>query len=177
MPDLTLRLATADDVDALERLVHAAYRAPGDAGWTTEAAILDGQRADATMLTGLVADSDVEIVVATIGSQLVGCGALHHPPGDPVAEFGLFAVEPVRQGCGIGGSVLAHVETLAAAEGARRIRLQVIHLRHELLAWYQRRGYEPTGETEPFPYDDERFGVPRRDDLHFIILERLLPQA
>jgi hypothetical protein len=48
----------------------------------------------------------------------------------------------------------------------------VVHLRDTLIAWYQRRGYLLTGETEPFPYHDQRFGWPLRDDLHFVVLEK-----
>ena len=42
------------------------------------------------------------------------------------------------------------------------------------MAWYQRRGYELTGETQRFPYDDPRFGTPTRDDLYFEMLEKAL---
>jgi hypothetical protein len=52
--------------------------------------------------------------------------------------------------------------------------MTVIHLRDTLIAWYERRGYRRTGETEPFPYGDERFGIPRRDDLYFVVLEKAL---
>jgi hypothetical protein len=52
--------------------------------------------------------------------------------------------------------------------------MTVINVRDGLLAWYARRGYAPTGATEPFPYGDDRFGTPRRDDLHFIVLRRSL---
>jgi hypothetical protein len=52
------------------------------------------------------------------------------------------------------------------------MRMTVIRQREGLIAWYRRRGYEPTGETEPFPYGDERFGVPLRDDLEFVVLEK-----
>jgi hypothetical protein len=41
-----------------------------------------------------------------------------------------------------------------------------------LIAWYVRRGYRLTGETEPFPYGDNRFGTPLRDDLSFVVLQR-----
>jgi hypothetical protein len=34
------------------------------------------------------------------------------------------------------------------------------------------RGYHKTGETEPFPYGDDRFGAPLRDDLSFLVLEK-----
>jgi hypothetical protein len=37
-----------------------------------------------------------------------------------------------------------------------------------------RRGYVRTGELTPFPYGDERFGVPMRDDLAFETLTKKL---
>lgn len=177
MTELTLRGATSEDLAAVERLVHAAYRDPGQPGWTTEATILGGQRTDASMLVELLDDKAVRLVVATEAGRIVACGALRHAPGDTVATFGLFAVDPARQGNRIGGQLLSHVEDLAAAGGATRLRLEVIHTRHELLEWYRCRDYEPTGETAPFPYGDDRFGVPRRSDLHFVLLERTLRPA
>jgi hypothetical protein len=50
----------------------------------------------------------------------------------------------------------------------------VLNVRDALIAWYLRRGYEFTGETEPYPYGDNRFGRPLRDDLEFVILEKQL---
>ena len=38
--------------------------------------------------------------------------------------------------------------------------MTVIDLRDDLIAWYERRGYARTGEYKPFPYGDERFGIP-----------------
>ncbi len=52
--------------------------------------------------------------------------------------------------------------------------LTVIAQRPELIAWYQRRGYLPTGDTRPFPYGDDRKGIPRRSDLHFVVLAKQL---
>jgi hypothetical protein len=52
--------------------------------------------------------------------------------------------------------------------------MTVIQQREGLIAWYLRRGYHLTGETCPFPYDDERFGRPLRDDLRFVVMERAL---
>jgi hypothetical protein len=52
--------------------------------------------------------------------------------------------------------------------------MTVVNLRDTLIAWYERRGYAPTGETEPFPYGDARFGAPRRDDLAFVVLRKRL---
>ena len=52
------------------------------------------------------------------------------------------------------------------------LRMTVIDVRDELIAWYERRGYRRTGIRKPFPYGDTRFGVPRRDDLRFEVLEK-----
>jgi hypothetical protein len=54
------------------------------------------------------------------------------------------------------------------------MEMTVINLRHELIAWYERRGYRPTGETGAFPYGDERFGIPTRPDLEFVVLAKAL---
>ncbi len=54
------------------------------------------------------------------------------------------------------------------------MEMTVISQRAELIAFYERRGYELTGETRPFPATDPRFGVPRRSDLAFIVMERAL---
>ena len=48
----------------------------------------------------------------------------------------------------------------------------VLSVRDTLIAWYERRGYARTGETEPFPYGDDRFGKPLRENLVFAILEK-----
>ena len=53
--------------------------------------------------------------------------------------------------------------------------MTVLSVRAELLAYYARRGYLPTGETRPFPYGVERNGRPRRDDLVFAVLAKELP--
>ena len=52
--------------------------------------------------------------------------------------------------------------------------MTVIDIRDELIAFYERRGYHRTGILKPFPYGDERFGLPMRDDLRFEVLEKAL---
>jgi hypothetical protein len=67
---------------------------------------------------------------------------------------------------------LQAAEDFAKERGGHRIRMTVVNVRKTLIAWYERRGYALTGETKPFPYGDERFGRPLRDDLHFVVLEK-----
>ncbi|MGZ6807861.1 MAG: hypothetical protein ACXVGG_14740, partial [Mycobacteriaceae bacterium] len=72
-------------------------------------------------------------------------------------------------------ALLAEAERMALRELAcSTMEMTVITQRVELIAWYERRGYRRTGQTQPFPYGDERFGVPRRPDLAFEVLSKQL---
>lgn len=168
--DLLVRAAGADDVDAVVSLVQSAYRGEASrAGWTTEADLLAGQRTDADAVAAEVADPALTVLLAERGGALLACVQVADR-GDGRAYVGGFAVRPGEQGAGVGRAVLAAAEAHARTLGATEVEMTVIAQRTELIAWYDRRGYAPTGETRPFPYGQERFGVPLRDDLHFVVL-------
>jgi GNAT superfamily N-acetyltransferase len=170
----TFRPATAEDIPDLLALIHSAYR--GDAsrvGWTTEADLLDGLRTDADVLAADLANPKLTMLYATDESGPLACAAVTDKGGG-VAYFGMFAVRPAAQGARIGSTLLAAAEDHARGFGAVRMEMTVIAQRTDLIAWYGRRGYAPTGERQPFPYGDERFGLPRRDDLEFQVLSRSL---
>ncbi|WP_030901915.1 GNAT family N-acetyltransferase [Streptomyces sp. NRRL F-5126] len=174
---LTYRDATTADVEALVALVQSAYR--GDSsrtGWTTEADILRGRRTDPRGVLEVIEAPGSRLIVVERGGALVACCQLE-ARGAGVAYFGMFAVRPGMQGDGIGRRVIADVERIAREElGAREMQMTVITVREELIAWYERRGYRRTGVETPFPYGDERFGVPTRDDLRFeLLVKPLLP--
>lgn len=172
MSDLRFRRATTDDVEALVALVTSAYRGEeSTAGWTTEHHLLRGQRTDAAMVTLAVADPDGTVALAERDGVLLGC--IQVTRAGAAAHFGMFAVDPTLQAGGVGSALLAHAEALARDEwGCTSMDLEVIAQRDQLIAYYERRGYQRTGETTPFPYGDDRFGLPQRDDLHFVVLRR-----
>ena len=94
---------------------------------------------------------------------------------DGAGYFGMFSVVPGLQGGGIGKQVLAECERIARDDWRLpAMRMTVIDIRDELIAFYERRGYRRTGILKPFPYGDERFGLPQRDDLRFEVLEKAL---
>lgn len=175
---LRFRVATPADVAAVVALTESAYRGEASrAGWTTEADFLDGQRTDAEEVSALVAREGGRIVLAERDGELLACCLLEkqNHDGAPSGYFGMFSVRPDLQGAGIGRALLAEAERIARDEwGCTRMRMSVIDIRDSLIAWYQRRGYRRTGEYKPFPYGDERFGIPKRGDLRFEWLEKPL---
>lgn len=174
MIPLTFRAAALADVDQIIALVESAYR--GDAsrkGWTTEADFLDGQRIDRQLLIDLIANREARVILVERADNLLACCELQDQNG--IAYFGMFSVQPDSQGGGIGHRLLLEAERFAAEEWqCREMRMTVIDIRNELMAWYERRGYRRSGEYKPFPYGDERFGIPKRDDLRFEVLSKIL---
>ena len=167
---IRFRTAGPEDVSAVVAIVESAYRGDASrAGWTTEADLLDGQRTDAEQVRSLLDRQGSVILLAEAEGNLVGTCHLERSSAER-AYFGMFAVRPGLQGGGIGRALLREAGRLAAACGCSELRMTVIRQRTELIAWYGRFGFAPTGETEPFPYGDERFGRPRRDDLEFVVL-------
>ncbi|MCH0562399.1 MULTISPECIES: GNAT family N-acetyltransferase [unclassified Streptomyces] len=173
-PALTFRDATGADVDELVALIESAYRGDASrAGWTTEADILDGQRTDPEGVLEVIRSPDSRLLTVEQDGEVVACCQLEHRGAH--AYFGMFAVRPSLQGAGLGKVIIAEAERQArTAWGATEMHMTVISVREDLIAWYERRGYRRTGRTSPFPYGDERFGLPRRPDLRFELLVKPL---
>lgn len=179
--DFIFRDATTADIDALVALVTSAYRGEASrAGWTTEADVLDGNRIDADVLRHDIERPRSQVLLLERpavdpgqAGHIVACA--HVADEDGAGYFGMFAVRPELQGGGIGNTMLLQAERIVREDLALPVmRMTVIDVRDELIAWYARRGYRRTGIHKPFPYGDERFGIPKRDDLRFEVLEKLL---
>jgi GNAT superfamily N-acetyltransferase len=171
---LRFRRAELPDVPAVVVLVESTYR--GDVsrgGWTTEADLLDGRRTDEDDVRSCIERDRSFVLLGVRDDQIVACA--HVMTEDDAGYFGMFSVTPTLQRAGIGKAVLAEAERIVRDEwGLAVMRMTVIDVRDELIPFYERRGYHRTGTKKPFPYGDERFGIPKRDDLRFEVLEKRL---
>jgi ribosomal protein S18 acetylase RimI-like enzyme len=169
--------ASPADISKIVSLVNGAYRGESaQAGWTHEGEVLAGQRIDSPMLAEMLASGNVTILLMRDHEHgpLAGCVSLQRTGEAATWYVGMLTIDPLRQAEGLGRILLSRAEDHLRKQGVTRARMTVIWLRESLIKWYERRGYHRTGQIEPFPYGDRRFGVPLRDDLHFVVMEKAL---
>jgi len=187
-----LREATLDDIAALERLLNRCYRET--AGWTNEADLIGGIRTTSAELAAVINDPNHYYFVypkTTTGEreaeetcELLGCIAVDiktDADANKKAYIGMFAVHPELQGQGIGNVLLQAAETFAdrhlqSQNRPSRLTMSILSHRPELLAYYQRRGYQFNGNKMPFPNDGNN-GEPKREDLELLELEKIVSQT
>lgn len=174
MSDISFRDANEADIPALVLLVTSAYRGEASrVGWTTEADLLDGNRIDPEVLRADILRAGSRILLAERDGATLACA--HVAIEGDAGYFGMFSVRPELQGHGLGKRVLDEAERMAREDWRLPVmRMTVIDVRDELIAFYERRGYRRTGNYKPFPYGDPRYGIPLRDDLRFEVLEKTL---
>lgn len=169
---MRLERATRDDLPAIHALVERAYR--GDTarrGWSHEADLLTGQRTSIQELQSFL-DAGEQLMVWRDSGAIRACVRLI-ALGGGLAYLGMLTVDPALQGEGLGKRLLAAAEDHARRHmGADRMEMQVFSRRRELLSFYERRGYRPTGERRPFPYAEWPQAGALFDDLEFVVLEK-----
>lgn len=173
---MILRKAEPADYAEVIDLANLAYRGREGAvpSWNIEKGIVGGQRLDYSLLHEELAtkpDGALLVYREEADGPLLGTAWLN-PESQDVWSMGLLTVRPELQNQHLGRRLLAAAEEYASHRGAKRMRIGVLHVRDTLIAWYERRGYRATGETEPYPSEDPRFGTPLRDNLHFLIMEK-----
>ncbi|WP_419729763.1 GNAT family N-acetyltransferase [Lichenicola sp.] len=171
----SLQVAVDADVPGIVTLMNRAYRGTGTgSGWNSEADYMSGDRtSEALLREEIVARPDAVLLAWRMAEDVQGCVWLQ-PLADDAWYLGSLTVDPRLQNVGLGRQLLTAAEQWVRDRGGRSIRMTVVNVRDSLIAWYERRGYEPTGEIEPFPYEDARFGVPNRDDLKFVVMQKHL---
>jgi ribosomal protein S18 acetylase RimI-like enzyme len=169
-------IATVIDAMPLADLVNAAYRgAGGHYGWTHEVELIVGNRASTRDVATLIGGSSTTVLIrrshkppALLGCIAIEMNSAHH------CTISMLAIAPERQAAGLGRALLADAEQFSASKGPMIAKITVVQQRESLIAWYEHRGYRRTGALEAFPYGDDSVGTPLRDDLRFVVLEKIL---
>ena len=166
--------ASEADIPDVVALMNLAFRGVGaDAGWNSEADYIDGERITEPLLRrprsqagrrpaalargGRRGDPGLRAAGADRRRLVLGIPDCRSSPAGP--RSGPPAAGRRR---GLGGRTRRRPDPY---DGCQRTL-------ETLIAWYLRRGYAPTGETLQFPYDETRYGFPRRDDLEFVVLSK-----
>lgn len=136
----TIRLATADDVSDITRVVNAAFqverhmRAPGSER-TSEQDIRELMQT----VTFFVAEQDDRII-----------GAVLARVDGTTGYFGMLSVADDLRGSGIGRALRQRAEEFCTQHGCTEMTLTTASFRTQLIPYYERAGYRVTA-VEPGP--------------------------
>ncbi len=172
------RAAIVQESALIANLVNSGYRGESSKkGWTTEADLLGGQRTDADDVARMINDADAQVVlcvdISGEGETVRGCAYLKFSQVSRRAYVGMVTVRPEGQAQGVGRALLAECERRSRESGHHSLKMSVIDRRLELIAYYERRGYQKTGAWEPFP-EDPKFGLAKVSGLKLLELVKTL---
>lgn len=158
--------ANADQSQAICELLNSAYR--GTSGWTTEINIISGNRTSRNEIEATIKLPNSYFFVVNQSKKIAAC--IHIVKKDDHAQLGFFAVQPSLQGNGLGTYVLEQAEIFARTHlYSKKLRMIVVSQRTELIAFYERRGYQKTGQVEILPAN---IGIPKQANLTIDYLEK-----
>ena len=172
---LSILPVEVEDFPALVVLINQAYRGDGiTTGWTTESHLLKGSsRTDLNALTELNNIPGTCLLKCSMSDgTIIGFVCLQKEQF--TIHLGMLSVSIHHQGVGIGKLLIDASKNYARMQGCDTITIEVISVRDELIAWYERHGFIRTGETLPFPTDN-RFGTPIQP-LEFAVLVKNISQ-
>ena len=152
----TIRFASAGDLSALMRLVNAAF--------AVERIVFDGDRLDERSTREYLEKGKFLVLEDSAG--MAGC--VYCELRGKRGYLGLLAVDPSRQGTGLGRKLVAAAEDYFRGAGCKAIDLRTLSPRAPLPEFYKRLGYVEIG-TAPFP-PEKRAKVPG----NFILMSKHL---
>ncbi|KAK1721344.1 acetyltransferase [Colletotrichum acutatum] len=171
---VTFRRATKDDAPQVAQLVEAAFRAEDSrADWTADMELGRSFRYSADEVLATINNPDAVVLMGfDFHGVLAASVQIVFKRVAKMARIAMLSVNPQLQRSRIGRQALGSAEEYAWQHyDIKRFGLNALSSRRKLLAWYERCGYQRTGETSPFPVDRfPRLDLPK--DLCFIELEK-----
>ena len=174
---LLFQKAEISDASAVAQLVNSAYRGEiSRKGWTTEADLLEGLRTTRQELAEIIKREDAFMLIGIINNEIVAtiCCEWQAIADNNTAHFGMIAVKPTLQNKGYGKQIIQAAEALTRREWrVVGFTMTVISLRHELITFYEKLGYQRTGEFKEFPKKPELW-QPKVESLNLQYLAKLV---
>jgi len=152
----TIRTATFADIPAIVQLVNAAYAIETFFG---------GTRTDAKAVAELMEKGEF-LVAESASGRLLAC--VYTEVQGERGYFGMLAVEPSRQGSGLGRRMVGAAEEFCRNHGCKWVDITVLSLRPELLPLYRKLGYSETGTEAFHPPQSREVGVA----CHLIVMSK-----
>ena len=174
---LIFQKAEINDASAIAQLINSAYRGEASRkGWTTEADLLEGLRTTTADVAKIIKREDAFMLIGTHNNEIVAtiCCEWQAIAGSNTAHFGMIAVKPSLQNKGYGKQIIAAAEALTRREWrAVGFTMTVISIRHDVIKFYEKLGYQRTGEFKDFPVNPELW-QPKVEGLNLQYLAKLL---
>ncbi|HBY9387996.1 GNAT family N-acetyltransferase [Klebsiella quasipneumoniae] len=169
--ELYSRIASADDAGDIARLVNSAYRPSKKFGWTHESDLISGDRISVEQVRSLFHENSVVLLLC---DEVCIVSCVHIKMDHSSAYIGMLATNPELQSQGLGKKILSYAEQYAIEFfKTDTFRMSVLSSRPELLAFYERRGYTLTGETNSYPLS-EGVGKPKVTNVQVLSLIKVI---
>jgi GNAT superfamily N-acetyltransferase len=146
-PALRIRLATCDDMKAMIAIINGAFVVED---------FIEGTRTDAANMTEMMHRGEFLLGEASSG-ELLAC--VYTEVRGERGYLGMLAVDPQRQGTGIGRLMVEAAENHCRSHGCRWMDLRVLSPRAELLPFYEKLGYAQIRTEEFRPPRPLRDGI------------------
>lgn len=164
------------DAAAISALINHCFRGEvSRQGWTTEADIVAGKRTTSSEVASVIKRPDAFVLMGVLDDEIVAtvCCDKQMIAGKQTAHFGKVSVKPNLQNKGYGKDLIHAAEAMTKREWrVLGFHMSVISLRTELIAYYERLGYERTGELEAFPENPDLW-QPKVEGLTLAYLVKL----
>lgn len=165
--------AILSDLPNICLLANNAYRGEeAKKGWTFESDFIEGdKRTDENDLFFLFSNEKAIFLIAKNEDEVM-TGSVYLEAKNENLYMGMLSVEPILQGKGIGKLLVSNAIQYGQSLGLEKLQIQVVHLRTELILWYEKLGFISSDKMMPFEVPLE-FGKPKVP-LHFIEMYRIL---
>jgi predicted N-acetyltransferase YhbS len=156
------RVAASADRPLLIPLINAAFALED---------FFEGTRTGEERLEAMMRKGDL-LAAEDDSGRLLGCvyTELRPNPSGTRGYLGMLAVDPARQGAGLGMRIMEAGEDHLRRQGCEAVDITVLSLRPELPPVYRRRGYVETGTEEFHTTRPLKSGV----ECHCIVMSKQL---